>query len=306
MSRTLDLFPVSGRLRPIIGGPSWLRAYDESIPDQILELRDRGAIFFVNHSAGKDSQAQYAFIRRHVPDSQIRVIHAHLPDVEWPGVIEHIEQNIAPGHTLEMCQSARDLLQRVEERGMFPSPAMRWCTSDHKRGPLQKLIRHTGEKLIVNCTGMRAQESPKRSKLQAFKFNEKCSLAGREWYEWLPIHTWDVSEVFAMIEFVGQKPHWAYSKGMTRLSCAFCIMASQSDLTISAQHNTELYRRYVQLERSTGQVMMMPSKLSGRMTLEEITGISAGLDSTPAGHRIIPIRSAKVDEEVATFELEYC
>lgn len=60
-------------------------------------------------------------------------------------------------------------------------------------------------------------------------------------------------------------------------------MASEADLRTAARLATErpellndphLYPKYVGLERSTGQVMMMPSKKQGRRNLEQITGIS--------------------------------
>jgi DNA sulfur modification protein DndC len=173
------------------------------------------------------------------------------------------------------CRSRRTLLQMIEERGMFPSPSQRQCTSDLKRGPIERTIRQTGHKLIVNCMGMRAQESASRSKLVTFKLNERNSKAGREWYDWLPIHDWLVEEVFALIKAAGQEPHWAYAKGMSRLSCCFCIMSSKADLTTAAKLNPELYAKYVALERSTGQVMLMPSKKNGRQTLEQVTGVIA-------------------------------
>lgn len=254
--------------------PRWLSGYDQAVPAEIHELVKRGAVFFCNHSGGKDSQSMYHFLRRIVPDSQIRVIHAVLPEVEWDGVEEHI-RNTTSNHELHTCRARRTLLQMVEERGMFPSPKNRQCTSDLKRGVLEKLIRSTGQKLIVNCMGMRAQESSGRSKLSTLKLSERNSKAGREWYEWLPIHAWKVEEVFEMIQHVGQQPHWAYSKGMSRLSCCLCIMASRQDLITAAKLNPVLYKRYVELERSTGQVMIMPSKKHGRLTLEQITGVMA-------------------------------
>ena len=254
--------------------PDWLGQYDRDVPQQVRELVASGAIFVCNHSGGKDSQSMYHFLRRHVPDAQIRVAHAVLPEVEWDGVEEHVRAT-TPHHELYTCRSRRTLLQMIEERGMFPSPKNRQCTSDLKRGPLEKTIRHMGHKLIVNCMGMRAQESSSRSKLATLKFSERNSKAGREWHEWLPIHAWQVEEVFSMIALVGQKPHWAYAKGMTRLSCCFCIMASRADLTTAATLNPALYKRYVELERSTGQVMLMPSKAHGRLTLEQVTGVMA-------------------------------
>jgi len=240
--------------------------------EEIKALIKRGAVFYINSSAGKDSQAMFHYVHRHVPAEQIRVIHAHLAKVEWGGVIEHIHATTL-GVPVIVCQSRRDLLQMIKERGMFPSPKFRQCTSDLKRGPIEKAIRQSEHKLIVNCMGMRAEESAKRAKQKVFKFNKRNSRAGREWYDWLPIHEWKKKEVFDMISEVGQKPHWAYEAGMSRLSCVFCIMANKEDLTTAARLNPELYRTYVELEQSTGQVMMMPSKKYGRLSLVDITGV---------------------------------
>lgn len=311
---------ASPRARPQLDGPDWLKAHDASVPDEIFELRDRGAMFVINHSGGKDSQSMYAFLRRHIPDNQIKVVHAILPEVEWDGVIEHIETNIV--HELITCQAGKTLLEMIERRGMFPSPAIRQCTSDLKRGPLEKAIRalvedriaafigvprgaktrtmygrpkaiESGCGLVVNCMGMRAEESPKRSKLETLKFSQQNSKNGREWHEWLPIHAWTVDEVFGMIAEVGQKPHWAYEQGMSRLSCCFCIMSSKEDLTTAARLNPMLYRRYVELERSTGQVMLMPTKQHGRLTLEDVTGIYIDGDQGASTRKVIPIAVEK-------------
>lgn len=249
-----------------------------TIPEQIQALIHAGATFVVNHSGGKDSQAMFIYLHGIVPPEQIVVVHAVLPKVEWEGVEDHVRATTL-GRPVHTCRSRRDLLQMIEERGMFPSPKHRQCTSDLKRGPIEKTIRGLGIKLIVNCMGMRAQESSSRSKLEPFKLSERNSKAGRIWYEWLPIHEWDVNMVFATIAAFGQKPHWAYAAGMSRLSCCFCIMSSKKDLTTAAKLNPTLYRKYVELERSTGQVMLMPSKTKGRLTLEQVTGIPV-LDAT--------------------------
>jgi DNA sulfur modification protein DndC len=246
------------------------------IPDNVKALVDRGALFVVNHSGGKDSQAMFLELYEHIPRNQLLIVHADLPEVDWDGIQEHIEAT-SFGVPLIVCRSRRTLLQMIEERGMFPSPSMRQCTSDLKRGPIETAIRRhckpLGQKLIVNCMGMRAEESSSRAKLETFKLNKGNSLAGREWYDWLPIHDWSIARVFDKIASAGQQPHWAYAAGMTRLSCCFCIMASKGDLKTAAHLKPQLYRRYVELERSTGQVMLMPTKKHGRQTLEQITGI---------------------------------
>lgn len=265
---TLDLFAPEADLA------------DRVLPEKIKALVDAGALFVVNHSGGKDSQAMFHFLHARIPAAQLVVVHALLPEVEWEGVEDHVRATTL-GVPVFTCQARRTLIQMIEERGMFPSPTLRQCTSDLKRGPIERTVRQftrpgaqfAGRKLIVNCMGMRAEESPNRAKLDPIKLSERNSKAGRTWYDWLPIHDWLAEEVFEQIRQVGQAPHWAYAAGMSRLSCVFCIMASKADLMVAARLNPTLYRRYVLLERSTGQVMMMPSKARGRQTLEDITGI---------------------------------
>lgn len=244
-------------------------------PAEVQALIDRGALFVVNHSAGKDSQAMFAKLAALVPAAQLLVVHAVLPEVEWPGVVEHIEATI--GSTpLVFARSGKTFFEMVEHRQRFPSPQQRQCTSDLKRGPIEREVRRYLKDhpeyggLVVNCMGMRAQESPGRKKLAAWKRNDGNSVAGREWWEWLPIHEIKTEEVFATIAAAGQEPHWAYGKGMSRLSCCFCIMASEADLTTAARLAPDLYRRYVETERRLGFTLSMSQR-----PLTDITGVSA-------------------------------
>lgn len=252
-----------------------------TVPAEITQLIKRGALFICNHSAGKDSQAMFLLLRDIVPPDQLVVIHAHLPDVEWEGSEEHIRQTI--GTTpLHIVRAMKTLLDMVRNRGMFPSPKYRQCTSDLKRGPIEKMIRRlskaTGRNIIVNCMGLRAEESANRSKKATFKFNAGNSKAGREWYDWLPIHSLKTWQVFAAIDEAGQQPHWVYAQGMSRKSCCFCIMASEGDLRTAARLVPELYRTYVGLERLTGQSMLMPVAGVPRF-LEDVVGIPVARDT---------------------------
>jgi DNA sulfur modification protein DndC len=244
---------------------------------QVQSLIERGALFIVNHSGGKDSQAMYLMLRDLVPASQIVLVHADLGDVEWTGVQDHIkattvgELHIA--RAIYKDGSAKSLLGEWNRKGKAPSSSQRWCTSDLKRGPIEKLIRRImaerGATVAVNCMGLRAQESRDRAKKITFEKHEKLSVAGREVWSWLPIHAMTTAEVFAAIAAAGQSPHPMYAKGMTRLSCCFCIMGSQADLTTAAKLNPELYAKYVALEKATG------FTLRSKKGLEEVTGIKA-------------------------------
>lgn len=61
-----------------------------ALPQEVLELIARGALFVVNHSGGKDSQAMYLELRKHVPADQLVIVHADLGAVEWAGAVGHI------------------------------------------------------------------------------------------------------------------------------------------------------------------------------------------------------------------------
>ena len=141
----------------------------------------------------------------------------------------------------------------------WPSPQYRQCTSDLKRGPIQREVRRYskehGFNIIIDCVGIRAQESAARSKQDPFKKVKDQSNSLRDWYSWLPIFQLTTSQVFEIIKNDGQKPHQAYELGNERLSCVFCIMASKNDLVNGARHNPQLLERYIKLERITGYTM---------------------------------------------------
>ena len=82
---------------------------------------------------------------------------------------------------------------------------------------------------------MRAEESAARRSRPVVSRNARGSVAGRTWIDWLPIHGLTRREVFDTIAAAGQEPHWAYGRGMTRLSCSFCIMSSLADLRCAAR-----------------------------------------------------------------------
>lgn len=225
----------------------------------IPELIAAGALFVINSSAGKDSQAMTIHLHSIIPAKQLLIVHADLGEVEWKGVQEHIH-NTSFGLPVHVVKAGKTFFDMVEHRGMFPSPQYRQCTSDLKRAPIETFLRRYmkqhGLTYLVNCMGIRAKESPARAKKTAFKRNDKNSKAGREWYDWLPIFDLETEQVFSTIEQAGQKPHWAYGKGMSRLSCVFCIMASKRDHQIAATERPELLEKIDQTENRLGKTMM--------------------------------------------------
>lgn len=249
---------------------------------QVKKLVAQGAIFYISHSGGKDSQAMEIELSKIVPPDQIVVVHADLGEVEWVGVHDHIVANtqhhVNVVRAVKKDGSRKTFLGMVKDRGKWPSSSCRQCTSDLKRDPIMKFIRNDlkakGKTIAVNCTGIRAQESSARSKKIPFQINNRESLGGgkRTVYDWMPIFNYSTEEVFGVIHAAGQKPFWAYEKN-ERLSCVFCIMGSLNDLRHGAEQNPKLYKTYVELEKEIGHTMFM--KKGQSIGLEDHTGIKA-------------------------------
>ena len=177
------------------------------IPD-ISSLITAGALFVSNHSGGKDSQAMLINLLEVIPPKQLVVVHASLGAMDWPGALELAEKQAGDaGLMFIVARTSKTFFEMVERRfenrpevPSWPSASTRQCTSDLKRGPIQREVRRyakaNGFKTIVNCLGLRAQESPGRAKRQAFS-KMGISNSVNTWYEWLPVHDLLAEEVFA-------------------------------------------------------------------------------------------------------------
>jgi 3'-phosphoadenosine 5'-phosphosulfate sulfotransferase (PAPS reductase)/FAD synthetase len=135
----------------------------------------------------------------------------------------------AAGQHAEAAAAAAEA-QRRRDTPAWPSSTARWCTSDQKTSQVVKLITRLTEELpdlgrpvrILNCLGLRADESPARAKKPAFG-PDSASNGKRTVDRWLPIFDWTTEQVWDVIKASGLRHHWAYDLGMPRLSCILCL-----------------------------------------------------------------------------------
>jgi len=269
----------------------------------------------VSTSGGKDSQTMLRRVVAMAEASGVKdrvvAVHADMGRVEWPGVPElAAEQAAHYGVRFEVVSRPQgDLLQHVRDRSKtlrdrckndppVPSPTNRYCTSDHKRDQIGKvmtalagetraapgkavmpwmkpsqrfctsdhkrdqqaklLTRLAGEKgkgrrvRILQCMGMRAAESPARAKLRPFYLDKRTSNGRKTVHIWLPIHGLTEADVWVDVKASGVRHHWAYDRGMPRLSCCFCIYAPKPALVLAAKLMPELAREYAKVEEEVG------------------------------------------------------
>ena len=238
----------------------------------ISRLSDAQLVAFdfivVNSSAGKDSVVTLDKVVKRVERAggdlgRVIVVHADLGRVEWQGTKELAARQAARyGLRFEtVTRPQGDLIDQVKDRGMWPSSSARYCTSDHKRDQVRKVIVELGREAkragkssitVLNCSGIRAAESSNRAKLADVSINKRYSTKSRDVVDWLPIFDMSDAEVWSHIDEHDLEMHKAYKAGMSRLSCCFCIMASKRDLIIAGRLNRDLLDTYVETEQEIG------------------------------------------------------
>ena len=273
---------------------------DIQLPPDDLIRRTRGDVaFVVNFSGGKDSMRMLGRVRELYPNHPTFVVMADTG-------FEHVRPISA--ETWSRQQVARfDLpltvvrnpnktyLEMVERRRMFPSSTTRQCTSDLKRGPIEKFIRALSHKVIVNCTGIRSEESSQRSKQHRWKANKSLSVAGRTVWDWMPIFDETMEEVLSWHWQTETPLHPVYVPGfhrdgttggyLKRFSCRLCIFATATDLVAIEQNDPEAFELVSSLEQRIGFTMR-----HGRSLVQIVTEAKA-----------IPAISVIVSPQLALF-----
>jgi 3'-phosphoadenosine 5'-phosphosulfate sulfotransferase (PAPS reductase)/FAD synthetase len=265
--------------------------------------------WLLNSSGGKDSQAMLDVMvaladSLGVPRYKLVVVHCDLGRMEWAGTRELAEEQARHyGLRFEVVSRPEgDLLDHVLARGRWPSSTTRYCTSDHKRGQVLKLMtrlagetgRQGGPVRILNCLGLRAQESDARRDCptckrrqpaqatctrchgtgdhQTFEVDARATNGRRHVDTFLPVHDWTLTQVWDRIRQSGVRHHAAYDLGMSRLSCCFCVFGSKPDLLLAAKHNPELLDAYCAVEAQIGHTFTHKLSVHSLRTLASTSG----------------------------------
>lgn len=202
------------------------------------------------------------------------LIHSHLGRVEWRQSLpacERLAERLRLG-LIVVRREAGDLLDRWRVRWannvqryadlrcvklILPwstAASMRICTSEMKTAIIARdLVRRFSQQTILSVSGIRREESSGRAKAPVAKVQPKLFSASfrTSGLDWHPILEWTVSDVVDYLRVKNFPLHEAYSRyGSSRVSCAFCVLASRRDLAAAAHcpDNHELYRELVRLE----------------------------------------------------------
>lgn len=243
-------------------------------PQEVSSLVAAGSPVAIGISGGKDSCALAIALNEFldsVGHTGPRVlVHADLGNVEWTDSIRTCYR-LADHLGLRFLVVRKSLMDRWKLRWRnnvsrwvnlecvklilpWSTPAMRFCTSDAKLTPIcSELSRQFPGQVILSASGIRRDESPNRAKAAIFKEQKRLTRksTGTSGFDWNPLLDWSALDVFEYLERKSFELHEAYTRyGSSRVSCAFCILASFGDLKAAArcEENHSLYRELVGLE----------------------------------------------------------
>jgi 3'-phosphoadenosine 5'-phosphosulfate sulfotransferase (PAPS reductase)/FAD synthetase len=248
-----------------------------AVTEDVERMLAADAVCAIGVSGGKDSQACTVAVIDYLNEIGHRgpriLVHADLGRVEWNDSLPVCEE-LAAHYGLELMVVRRpsgDMMDRWQSRWRanlqrytdlscvklilpWSTPSMRFCTSELKVDVITRALKaRYPEHDIVNVAGIRRQESATRSKMPIAAPQKKLERIRkkRTGLTWNAIIEWKIEDVFASIDQAGLRLHEAYTRyQVSRVSCAFCIMSCQADLSASAtcEDNADVYREMVMLE----------------------------------------------------------
>lgn len=200
----------------------------------------------VSFSGGKDSQSVLDLITRVINSDKLTIIFSDTT-LEHEYTYSTIRETISkykyefPNLNFEIAEPEKPAIELFDEMGL-PSRLHRWCTPILKTAPYNKLINKIlGSKPnIIVFEGVRAEESPKRSKYDriAKGVNHPSIINAR------PILYWNFTEVVLYNYYRNLPINPLYRYGLSRVGCELCPFSSSWTETIYSHMDEKFIETY--------------------------------------------------------------
>ena len=195
----------------------------------------KGKLYTVGISGGKDSAAVLLWLVNEsgIPHDQIECTFADTGNEhEWTYLhVQRMSEQIFPVTRIEPEKDYYDL---AFSKRRFPGAKARFCTQFLKIFPSQEYIAQRSAEgyEVISVSGVRADESFERSKLDEFEWNE---LHGNLLVkQWRPLLKWTIDDVIAIHEKYNFPLNPLYAAGARRVGCFPCIMSRKAEIRLIA------------------------------------------------------------------------
>lgn len=233
----------------------------------------------ISFSGGKDSQACLIWAVKKYGPANITAVYM---DTGWenPITYDHIHKITDQLNVkLIILKSAKysSLVDLARKRKRFPSTKAKFCSQELKVFPFIDFILDHVQDHFISIEGVRAQESHRRSKMDAqcryFRYyfepyshdkdgNPKhYTYRKKEIIEFCkkysddllrPIFDWSADQVIQYILDNNQEPNPLYKMGFSRVGCFPCIMANMGEVRQIMQRYPEKIEEIKKLEKEIG------------------------------------------------------
>ena len=194
-------------------------------------------IVHIGVSGGKDSTAALLWLVHEsgIPHDKIRASFSDTgnEDMATYDQVAMLSRDVFP---IETIKPPLDFWELARHKKRFPAPKVRFCTVDLKLKPAQAHIlqwQKQGMKVLL-ITGVRRAESPARSKLKKFDWDEYFAAD-----VYRPLIDWTLSDVYIMHHEHSIPPNPLYRMGAERVGCFPCIMSRKAEIRMIARRRPE-------------------------------------------------------------------
>lgn len=216
-----------------------------------LRLRELGVEYQCLYlDTGWENAETYRYVRDELP-GYVGPIHWARKLVDLP---PHLE-DIAKGFEMRLGVDYSAMVRTVLKKGMFAARTRRFCTQETKARPARDFIRDLQDEghEVINCVGIRAEESMARSQLDEWEFSDTGKYDMDCWV-WRPLIAWTEQDVIDIHHKYNVIPNRSYLKGARRVGCWPCIYAAKKEIRLIADIDPERINILRDLEEVVGQL----------------------------------------------------
>lgn len=185
-------------------------------------------IYHIGVSGGKDSTAALLWMIHEsgIPREKLDVTFCDT-DNEHDWTIDHIRMLSEKVHPITVLNPDLGFYDLALKKRRFPSAKARFCTQHLKIIPTQRHITglFAACKKVVSVSGVRANESEERSKLEEWDYSSALLTL-----QWRPLIRWTINDVLAIHRKYGIPLNPLYSMGAERVGCFPCIMSRKAEI----------------------------------------------------------------------------